>query len=331
MGPGERVCQRIMVVTGLSGAGKTTALKALEDLGYEAVDHLPLSLLGGWLRPAGDGDGDGDGDGGGDGDDNTGPGERAGDGVPALAIGVDVRTRDFAVGRLLGFVEQLRRQPGLEARLVFLSCDDDELLRRYAATRRRHPLAPDSPIGDGIACERHLLAPLRERADLIIDTTQITPGELKLILTGHFRVAAERDLVIQIVSFSYRAGLPREADLVFDVRFLTNPYYEPELRPLTGRSAAVGTYIARDPGFTWFMASLTSLMEPLIPRYAAEGKSYLTIAVGCTGGRHRSVFVAETLAARLQAPKRAIHVYHRDLVRSEAMIPAPGNAIGTAP
>jgi UPF0042 nucleotide-binding protein len=310
-----------MVVTGLSGAGKTTALKALEDLGYEAVDHLPLALLGGWLRPICDGSGHGNGDGGVDG---------SGDAGVSLAIGVDVRTRDFAVERLLGFVNQLRRQPAVEARLVFLTCDDDELLRRYTTTRRRHPLAPDSPIGDGIACERHLLAPLRERADLTIDTTQLNPGELKLILTGHFRVTRERELVIQIVSFSYRTGLPREADVVFDVRFLANPYYEPELRPLTGRNAAVGTYISRDPGFGWFMASLTSLMEPLIPRYAAEGKSYLTIAVGCTGGRHRSVFVAETLAARLQAPKRAIQVYHRDLVRSETTNPVPGNPIGNA-
>ena len=310
MDPGAQLSQRVVVVTGLSGAGKTTALKAFEDLGYEAVDHLPLALLGGWLKPSA---------------------LQADAAVLSLAIGVDVRTRDFAVDRLLGFVEQLRQQPALQARLVFLCCDDDELLRRYAATRRRHPLAPNSPIGDGIACERQLLAPLRARADLAIDTTQLNPGELKLILNGHFRLAAAREMVIQIASFSYRSGLPRQADLVFDVRFLVNPYYEPTLQALTGRDRGVGDFITRDPQFAWFMSSLTSLLEPLIPRYAAEGKSYLTIAVGCTGGRHRSVFVAETLAAHLRAQSRAVDVYHRDLVRPVAMLPSSDTAIGAVP
>lgn len=310
MGPGAETSQRIVVVTGLSGAGKTTALKALEDLGFEAVDHLPLALLGGWLKPSA---------------------AQAGDGALSLAIGVDVRTRDFAVDRLLAFVEPLRRTASLEARLVFLCCDDDELVRRYAATRRRHPLAPSSPVADGIACERQLLAPLRACADLIIDTTQLSPGELKLILNGHFRSAAGRGMVVQIESFSYRSGLPRHADLVFDVRFLANPHYEAALEPLTGLDAAVGAFIGGDPGFAGFMASLTSLLEPLIPRYAAEGKSYLTVAVGCTGGRHRSVFVAERLADRLRTSSGAVAVYHRELVRSGAMMPASETASGAAP
>lgn len=310
MNPGTQTSQRIVVVTGLSGAGKTTALKALEDLGYEAVDHLPLALLGRWLKPSAD-------------DLRQGP--------LLLAIGVDVRTRDFAVDRLLAFVDPLRAEALLEARLVFLTCDDDELLRRYAATRRRHPLAANGPVGDGIACERQLLAPLRACADLTIDTTQLSPGELKLILNGHFRSTGDREMVIQVTSFSYRSGLPRHADLVFDVRFLTNPHYEPALQVLTGLDAPVGAFIARGPEFAWFMASLTSLLEPLVPRYAAEGKSYLTIAVGCTGGRHRSVFVAEQLAAHLRARECVVDVYHRDLVRSGTMVSTSETATGAAP
>jgi UPF0042 nucleotide-binding protein len=291
--------QRVLVVTGLSGAGKTTALKALEDHGYESVDNVPLSLLVRLLRPSDD--------------------EAVARDMPPLAVGVDVRTRGFSADALLRFVTG-RRENHVEAlALVFLHCDDEELRRRYTVTRRRHPLAGHEPIETGIQRERRLLAPIRQIADLVVDTSDLTPGELKLILNGHFGLAGDRGLVIHVISFSFRSGVPREADLVFDVRFLANPHYEPELKPLTGLDTVVGRYVAADPMCEAFFDSLMQLLDPLIPRYAAEGKSYLTIAVGCTGGRHRSVYAAERLATRLGGDGRHVDVYHRDLMRSGTM------------
>lgn len=289
-----------MIVTGLSGAGKTTALGALADGGYEIVDGVPLSLLGRLLRPD--------------------QGEAAVAPHP-LAIGVDVRTRDFSVEDLLRFIDDRNAEASVNLRLVFLFCDEEDLRRRYSVTRRRHPLAATAPVSEGIARERRILAPLRERADVAVDTTGLSPSELKAILDGQFGLAVQGRLVIQVVSFSYRSGLPREADLVFDVRFLANPHYDPELKPLTGLDKAVGHHIAGDRMFKPFFDSLTRLLDPLLPRYSAEGKCYLTIAVGCTGGRHRSVFVAEELAQHLRALGGNVEVYHRDLTRSGALVP----------
>lgn len=284
--------QRVLVITGMSGAGKTSALKSLEDLGYECVDHVPLFLLARLVRLGAD------------------DGEQA---SPPLAVGIDVRTRDFAVDACLHLLEKLKLDSHLDVRLVFLSCDNEELRRRYTVTRHRHPLAVERPLGDGIALEREMLAPLRTRADLAIDTTRLSPGELKTMLHGHFPLAGQAALTIRVSSFSYRMGLPREADLVLDVRFLANPYYNADLRSLTGRDDAVADFVARDPAFRQFFGSLTGLLAPLLPRYAGEGKSYLTIAVGCTGGRHRSVFVAEQLGAWLGNRGQLVHVHHRDL------------------
>ncbi|MBX3517667.1 MAG: RNase adapter RapZ [Rhodospirillales bacterium] len=295
-GPG----QPVLIVTGLSGAGKTTALGALADGGYEIVDGVPLSLLGRLLRPD--------------------QGEATVAAHP-LAIGVDVRTRDFSVEDLLRFIDERNAEASVNLRLVFLFCDEEDLRRRYTVTRRRHPLAATAPVSEGIALERQILAPLRERADVAIDTTGLSPSELKAILDGQFGLSVQGGLVIQVVSFSYRSGLPREADLVFDVRFLANPHYDPELKPLTGLDEAVGRHIAGDRMFKPFFDSLTRLLDPLLPRYSAEGKCYLTIAVGCTGGRHRSVFVAEELAQHLQALGGNVEVYHRDLTRSGALVP----------
>lgn len=289
-----------MIVTGLSGAGKTTALGALADGGYEIVDGVPLSLLGRLLRPD--------------------HGEAAVAPHP-LAIGVDVRTRDFSVEDLLRFIDERNAEASVNLRLVFLFCDEEDLQRRYTVTRRRHPLAATAPVSEGIARERQILAPLRERADNAIDTTGLSPSELKAILDGQFGLSVRGGLVLQVVSFSYRSGLPREADLVFDVRFLANPHYDPELKPLTGLDEAVGHHIAADRMFKPFFDSLTRLLDPLLPRYSAEGKCYLTIAVGCTGGRHRSVFVAEELAQHLRALGGNVEVYHRDLTRSGALVP----------
>jgi RNase adapter protein RapZ len=282
--------QRVLLVTGLSGAGRTTALKILEDMGYEAVDNLPLYLVD-WLAAGA-----------------SGP-------QRPLAIGFDSRSRDFAQGAIEARIEPLLHHPHLEVRLLFLTCNDEVLRRRFNETRRRHPLAGERAIEDGISAEARLLAPLRERAHLVIDTTALSIGDLKQLLHGHFPLAEHPAMTIGVASFSYRHGLPREADLVFDVRFLRNPHYVSSLRERTGGDSEVGAYIETDPAFAPFFASLTGLLGPLLAQYEREGKSYLTIAVGCTGGRHRSVHLAERLAAWLRGAGRAVSVRHRDINR----------------
>ena len=278
---------KLIVVTGMSGAGRSTALKAFEDMGYEAVDNLPLSLLPNLVAPA------------------AGP--------LLLALGVDVRTRDFAVPALIAALDGVAAGRDLELKIVFLDCDDDRLERRYTETRRRHPLAAERPVADGIRLERERVKPLRDRADLVIDTSLLTPADLKRVLQGHFHLAAAPGLSLFVTSFSYRQGLPRDADLVLDVRFLRNPHYVAALKPLSGKDRAVGDYIAADPDFPPLFDQLCAWLRPLLPRYECEGKSYLTIAIGCTGGRHRSVYVAEELAGWLRREGRNVAVAHRDL------------------
>lgn len=279
---------RAVVVTGLSGAGKTSALKVLEDLGYEAVDNLPVSLLSGLVRP--------------------------GEGLARpLAVGIDIRTRDFGVEPVLRAIDRLKAEAGLDSRILFLDCDDDVLTRRFTETRRKHPLAADRPLLDGIRHERALVTPLKRLADVVLDTSNLQPGEFKRALAGHFGLEANKGLVVFVTSFAYRAGLPREADLVFDCRFLANPHYVPELQPLTGRDQGVADHVGADPMFRTFLDSLANLLDPLLPRFAAEGKSYLTIAVGCTGGRHRSVLVAERLAAWMRDQGVRVELRHREL------------------
>ncbi|HIP80578.1 MAG TPA: RNase adapter RapZ [Kiloniellaceae bacterium] len=285
----SREALRLVLVTGMSGAGRSTALRILEDEGYEAIDNLPLSLLDavvgevGLKRP--------------------------------IAVGVDIRTRDFAVGPVLDQLDALARSPRFATTLLFVDCEDEVLGRRFTETRRRHPLAQDRPVADGIAAERRLVAPLRERADMMIDSSRLTPADFRAQLLGHVGLAGGAGMTVFVTSFSFRQGLPREADLVFDVRFLANPHYDPALRPLSGRDEAVAGYVARDPGFAPFFDHLTRMLAPLLPRYEREGKSYLTIAIGCTGGRHRSVFTAERLAAWLAEEGRPVHLGHRDIAR----------------
>lgn len=291
---GRSAENRLLLVSGLSGAGKTAALKALQDLGYDSIDHLPLALFGKLVTA-------------------DASGLLVEDRL--LAVGVDVRTRDFTVEALMAEVARLDTVAGLDIKVLFLTCDDDELCRRYKETRHRHPLAVDRPLLDGIATERHIMAPLRARADVTIDTTGLSPGALKRRLAGTFASSVKPGLVILVVSFSYALGLPRDADLVFDVRFLNNPHYRRELRPLTGRDPPVAAFLADEPAFAPFFLSLTTLLEPLLPRYAAEGKTYLTIGLGCTGGRHRSVFVAERLAAWLQSCGQHVLIEHRGIDR----------------
>ncbi|MCK6441294.1 RNase adapter RapZ [Elstera cyanobacteriorum] len=294
----------ILVVSGMSGAGKSTALRALEDIGFEAVDNLPLPLLPMVAQLH----------------------DRI---AEPLAIGIDIRTRGFSVDELLLALDGIETETGTRPQLVFLDCDDDALVRRFTETRRRHPLAADRPAADGIALERMLIGPLRQRADDVIDTTVLAPGEFRRLMQELVQVKDGRSLLtVTVLSFSFRQGLPREADLVFDVRFLKNPYYDLALRPFDGRTQGVADHIRQDPDFAPFFENLKSLLKPLLPRYQDEGKSYLTIAFGCTGGKHRSVFLAEQTAAWLSAEGWDAGIHHRELkdnrpARGRRDTPAP--------
>jgi UPF0042 nucleotide-binding protein len=284
--------KRILLVTGLSGAGKSTALKTLEDLGWEVVDNLPLSLLEHLLStPLGTG---------------SAPRRRS------LAIGIDSRTRDFDAARIVGQIKTLTGEQDVPVETLFFDCAGTELLRRYSETRRRHPLAPDRPATDGIAAERELMAPLRRWADHVIDTTDTVPKALQQQIRERFS-GGELTPTLTLVSFGFARGLPRNADNVFDMRFLRNPYWQDDLRELTGLDAPVSAYIADDPSYGETLGRIEELLLALLPRYAAEGRSYVTIAFGCTGGRHRSVHVAERVAARLRDAGFSPTVEHRDL------------------
>jgi UPF0042 nucleotide-binding protein len=282
--------QRVLLVTGLSGAGKSTALDTLEDTGWEVVDNLPLSLVGRLLA--------------------TPPSEGAAKARP-LAVGLDSRTRGFDAGQIVQGIKTLAEETGFVIETLYLDCATHELLRRYSETRRRHPLAPDRPPADGIAEEREMMAPLKRWADHLIDTTDIDANQLRQQIRERFGGADSPTLSIQ--SFGFARGLPRNADLVFDVRFLRNPHWEPQLRDKTGRDAQVAAYIAADEAYEDALSKIEDLLLTLLPRYRAEGKSYVSIAIGCTGGRHRSVHVAERIAARLRAAGFSPTLDHRDL------------------
>ncbi|MBS0538010.1 MAG: RNase adapter RapZ [Proteobacteria bacterium] len=280
-----------VLITGMSGAGRGTALHALEDLGYVAVDNVPLPLLGDLMRSTAG---------------------STGELAAPLAFGIDTRTFGFDPHDLVRRFQELRVRAELAPRLLFLDCDTETLRRRYTETRRPHPLAPDRPVSDGIADERRLIGWLRASADVTIDTSALTAHQFKQVLAGHFALGTA-GMTISVLSFAFRQGLPREADLVFDVRFLKNPHYDPVLKPKTGVDADVVAFIATDPDYEPFMGRLEGLIGPLLPRFDAEGKSYLTIAVGCTGGRHRSVAVAERLAGWLRGAGRSVTLSHRDV------------------
>jgi UPF0042 nucleotide-binding protein len=252
----------------------------------------------------------------------------SGEAPRALAIGIDGRTRDFTAEGLATLLQEMQRDPALDVRLLFLDSDDETLRRRFTETRRRHPLAPDRPVSDGIAQERRLMFPLQQVADLVIDTSDRTIGDFKALLARQLGLDGRSELAITLISFSYRLGLPREADLVFDVRFLDNPHYDPALRPLTGEDERVGRVVESDPAYAGFFAGMTGLLWPLLPGFEREGKSYLTIAIGCTGGRHRSVHVARRLAQWLEGKGRPAILRHRDLDRSVPEGGAPQSGRG---
>lgn len=281
--------RHIILLTGVSGAGKSQALKNLEDMGYEAIDNMPLGLLPMVAAQA--------------------------EGAEKLVLGVDVRSREFSAERLLAALEQWGSNPDTQVSLIFLDCDDAVLQRRFTETRRKHPLATDRPVADGIRLERELLAPVRERADAIIDTSSYSVHDLKRHIRDHFAPEGA-ELLVFVSSFSFREGVPRDADMVIDVRFLANPHWDDALRPLTGKHAPVGEYIRKDKDYAAFFDGLCQLVKPLLPRYREEGKSYFTLAIGCTGGKHRSVFVAENLAGYLTQLGYKVGIRHRDLKES---------------
>ena len=277
---------RLLLVTGMSGAGKSTVLDALEDMGWDCVDNLPSALLNDFVH-----------------------GERAARQKMPVAVGMDVRSRGFdpkALPDLLASIE------GVTPEILYLDCAGSELIRRYDETRRRHPLAPDRPAEDGIARERGLTDPLRRIADVVLDTTDLTPADLREALRQRYGGDVDQP-VITIASFGFARGISRTADLVFDMRFLANPHWVDELRPLTGEDAAVQAYVASDRAWDVMMDQVEALATALIPRYWAAGKSYLTMAFGCTGGRHRSVAAAVEMAKRLHQAGFSPIVRHRDL------------------
>lgn len=293
---------RIVVVTGMSGSGKSTTLHALEDLGFYAIDNLPIRLLDKLVELFGG---------------TTGELEK-------LALVVDARTSGAMAPRAggtsdLGMVPDaldFTRQAGHEVEVLFLDASDDVLARRYSETRRRHPLSGDGSVQAGIAAERELLEPLRHAATICIDSTRMSVHELKREIQQAFSGgAASAQLFVTVVSFGYKHGVPTEADLLFDVRFLPNPYFVDELRPLTGEDEAVARFVLERPETTTFLERLAHLLDFLLPKYQEEGKAYLTIALGCTGGRHRSVALAVRVAAYLTEKGLRVQVRHRDVQR----------------
>jgi UPF0042 nucleotide-binding protein len=281
---------RVVVLTGVSGSGKTTALRALEDAGYYCVDNLPIVFLEKLLELSAHTKGE----------------------VTRIGLVVDARE-----GRFLGdaprIIEEVRRS-GARVDVLFLDASDEALLRRYSETRRKHPLAMSaSSVPEGIAAERQALEPLKAFANEVVDSSTLNVHELKRLIHTRFVEGPVPQLGVTLVSFGFRYGLPAHADLVFDVRFLPNPYFVPELKPHVGTEPMVAEYVLGQPDAGPFLARVADLLQFLLPRYRAEGKSYLTIAVGCTGGRHRSVAIAGALARRLEAVGADVRLWHRDV------------------
>lgn len=295
----------IVLVTGLSGAGRASILRQLEDLGFETMDNPPLDLLE----------------------------ELVGDGELPLAAGIDTRSRGFDADQLLLTLARLRLRPDIAVTLVFATAEVPVLMRRFSETRRRHPLAPGGSLGsrvaDGIAREQQMTAPLRDAADMLVDTSDLPLPALRALIERRFRGEGMPGLQIHVQSFAFPRGLPREAELVFDLRFLRNPHYVPALKPLTGRDPAVAAHVEADPDFPAFWTRLTGFIDPLLPRYVAEGKKYLTVALGCTGGRHRSVLVAERLADHLRSLGWRADVTHRELDDTPAATQAGPSGAGS--
>jgi UPF0042 nucleotide-binding protein len=282
----------ILIVTGLSGAGKSTTLKTLEDAGWETVDNLPLTLLDSLLAA---------------------PAPQGHDATESrsLAIGIDSRTRGFDADTILARIASLRARHGARVEVLFLDCSGSVLERRFAETRRRHPLALDRPATDGIARERELLEPLRRAAEHVVDTSDLTSNALQQEFRRRFAESFESTLTL--LSFGFARGVPRNADLMFDMRFLQNPYWEESLRDLTGLDPDVRAHVMADPLFDTAIGQIEALLKTVLPRYSEDGKAYVTVAFGCTGGRHRSVCVTEEIAMRLRKAGFSPTIAHRNL------------------
>ena len=282
----------LVLVTGPAGAGRSTAINVLEDLGYEAIDNMPLGLLprlfDGPTRPS-----------------------------HPIALGIDTRNRDFSTTTLQELIVELRTLSGTEPALLYLDCAADVLLRRYSETRRRHPMAPGETPELGVQRDLELLAPLRDRADILIDTSDLNVHQLRDELKTWFSAAETGTLALSVQSFSYKRGLPRGVDMIFDCRFLNNPYWVQALRELDGRDQPVKDHVQGDARYAAFFDRVLDLSRMLLPAFAEEGKSHLSIAFGCTGGQHRSVTLAEALAKALAADGRQVSIRHRELERRQ--------------
>lgn len=291
----ERAQRRILLVTGLSGAGKSSILRILEDMEFEVVDNAPLPMLESIIASS----------------------------KRSMAIGVDARTSGFQAEMVVTLIQHLRMHSGLNVELIYATAEEAVLLRRFTATRRRHPLSAQGSVQEGIDAEKKLLLPLRKEAEVIIDTSDLPPPELRQLVEsryGYWQVNARDGLSVTFMSFAFPAGLPREADMVFDARFLKNPYYDSSLSQKTGLDADVVAYVKNDPDYDVFIEKIKSLLNLVLPRFVQEGKKYATIAVGCSGGRHRSVTIIEHLAQDMAREKHDhenwhINIMHRELAR----------------
>jgi RNase adapter protein RapZ len=290
---GGREGVQVVVLTGVSGSGKSTALRALEDAGFYCVDNLPIIIVEKLLELSG---------------------HTAGQ-VTRVALGVDAREGRF-LSEAPRVIRELRQQ-GAEVDVLFLESSDDVLIRRYSETRRRHPLAGEGSVADGIAAERRALSDLKAMADEVVDTTTLNVHELKRLLSRRFAGGENTKLGVTVVSFGFRFGIPIHADMVLDVRFLPNPYFLPELKPFPGTDPRVAEYVLSQPDAKAFLARLLDMLGFLLPRYRSEGKSYFTVAVGCTGGKHRSVALAGEVAARLSSGGQPVRLWHRDVEKEQ--------------
>lgn len=290
---------RFVLVTGPSGAGRSTAVRALEDLGCEAIDNLPLTLVPRLIEGP--------------------PLERL------LVLGIDVRNRDFGTKAFLETAEYLRAREA-DVDILYLDCRPEVLQRRFSETRRRHPMAPQETPVEGIAREIELLEPVRARADTLIDTSDLSVTELRAELSRLFDSNRRGRLALSLHSFSYKRGMPHGIDTVFDCRFLRNPYWEPALRPLDGRSPRVAEYVTADPRFETFFRYVAEMVEFLLPAYMDEGKAHLAIGFGCTGGQHRSVAMVERLAERLEGTGWITSIRHHELARRGRLETPPAPA-----
>jgi RNase adapter protein RapZ len=284
----KRESNQLVILTGLSGSGKSTVLKAFEDMGFYCVDNMPVELIPIFaeLHEAGEGN------------------------FSRAALLVDAR-EGAQLQKLPGLLTHLRKDHPIS--LVFIEANDEALLRRYSETRRPHPLGKDYSVRESLRHERELMAPIRRLADAVIDSTQFNVHELRTFITRRFKNPDRHPMLISVVSFGYKYGVPIDADLIFDVRFLPNPHFVPALRKFTGRSANVRRFIRSFPQTGEFLRRMESLLAYLMPHYIEEGKSYLTIAFGCTGGKHRSVMLAEEIRKALEKRKYATKVIHRDI------------------